>query len=283
MKIFKSRLFKNVWRHLQVTKNGYTVSPFLNNLELKKLRSLLEELHPNFSNIEMNYGIHMTSWMQDDDYKMHVKREIDKIFAPAVARTFQNYRALNHVFIIKSKNEENTFPVHQDWSIVDESKNISYNIWVPLYDVDENNGALWIIKKSHRYKTQYRGAGDLFPNYESYMDLLKPYIKPIKVKAGQALVFYHSTIHGSPPNKTENLRSVAACSVIKKNAPLCIYYKNPQTNNIEIHQPSDDFMFKYKNIRVDSKITPPTSKPIEILSHNEKDFNIEDFLRFIRP
>jgi ectoine hydroxylase-related dioxygenase (phytanoyl-CoA dioxygenase family) len=42
--------------------------------------------------------------------------------------------------MVKSKGENGSLHPHQDWNIVDEREFNSYNIWLPLVDVNAENG-----------------------------------------------------------------------------------------------------------------------------------------------
>lgn len=252
--------------HEEILKNeGFIVLPFLDAKELAQLKSFFSKNHPNETVPDMRYGIHMTSWCKSGTYKNDITTGLKEILTPASQRTFANYRTNNYVFIVKKKGPYTTFPIHQDWSVVDETKYLSFNVWIPLQDVNQNSGALWIIKGSHKLNKHIRGANILFPDYSYLSKELKPFMHPMNAKAGQAVIFFHSTIHGSPPNLNKNLRKVACFTVLPKEAPLQIYFQKDDNSSLEIHQPDDDFMFKYDDINADTFIRPPTNMPIKVL------------------
>ncbi len=207
----------------------------------------------------------MTIWDSDRAYKLGINTRLREILKAACDRTFKDYRALTQQFIVKRKGSDTTFPIHQDWSIVDELKYPSFNLWIPLQDVNENNGAMRIVKGSHRLPRKVRGAGYLFPNYYDLMDDLQPHLTTYSMKAGEALLFFHCTLHGSPYNNAEGHRAVTQISVIPEDAPMQIYFQRSQGAPLEIHHPADDFTFYYDKIREESETRPPTGKPTEIL------------------
>ena len=199
----------------------------------------------------------MTTWCADQAYKLKVKQKIDGTLVDHCAKLFKDYRILNQVFIIKKPGPETTFHIHQDWNVVDERKFPSLNIWIPLVDVNESSGAMWIIKKSHHLNTYIRGAGSIFPRYNQYIKQLSPYMTSYPMKAGEALIFYHSTIHGSPPNLSNQPRIVIAASILPKEAPLHIHYHQVQSKHVQIYQPGENFMFEYESLREDTIKYPP--------------------------
>ena len=255
-----SHLFINKEYEKQLQEDGVIKVPFLNADELKRAREFYSELHGTNDPPAMYDGIHMTIWCNDLDYKLKVKDTLHDIFMPAADRTFTNYRAVSQQFIVKRQGKDTTFPVHQDWSIVDETKFCSFNMWVPLQDVDADNGAMWIIKRSHNINRKIRGAGCLFPNYVPIIDDLKPYMTSYPMKAGEALLFYHNTIHGSPANTLDSPRVVVQVSILPKQAPFHIYFQKQPGTPLEVHHPIDDFTYYYTRLREDSEMAPPTAK-----------------------
>jgi len=266
----------------QLKEDGVIKIPFLNADELNKLNEFYNQLHPDGNPPAMYDGIHMTIWHSDLNYKLKIRDEIKEILKPSFERNFQDYRAISQQFIVKQKGEKTIFPIHQDWSIVDEEKYFSLNIWIPLQDVDESNGAMWIVKGSHKIGNKVRGAGVLFPDFYSSIEKLKPYTTSFPMKAGEALIFYHSTIHGSPHNQSENPRITIQVTLLPQEAPMHIYFQKDDNSPLEIHNPVDDFNFYYNQIREDSQTIPPTNSPTEIrASEIPFKFSIEKIIESV--
>lgn len=252
--------------------DGVVKIPFLNNEELDKIRGLYARMHHDKMPTNTMHGIHMTIWHPDEEYKTVIRDGIRDTIEPAFKRNFTDYRTLTHQFIIKSTGEDTTFHIHQDWAIVNEVKDFSLNIWIPLQDVSEVNGAMWIVKGSHRLNYPVRGAGVLYPDYSECFDDLKPYMTSFPMKAGEALIFYHCTLHGSPSNKGEELRKVIQVSLVHENTPLQIYFQKDSNSPLEIHHPDDYFTFRYRNIHEESSKRAPTQKPDKLIYDFSKQY-----------
>jgi hypothetical protein len=279
----EQELFQNPDIAEKLKNDGVVKIPFLTPHELVLLQEYYAQLHGPNDPPTMYNGIHMTIWHSDLEYKLSVHHKLKELFHAACERAFSNYRAISHQFITKRKGEETTFPIHQDWAIVDENKYISLNLWFPLLDVSEKNGAMWIIKGSHRINQRIRGAGLLFPNYVKYIEQLKPYMTSFPMKTGEALIFYHSTIHGSPQNQSDTPRVVVQISILPKTAPLQIYFQKNENSPLEIHEPNDNFVFNYNKIREDSEVIPPTKNPTKELAPYSLPYkSIEDILDAIK-
>lgn len=277
-------LFKDPQQQKELEKNGYVVIPFLSGEEVTAINQFYNEMHPGGSPPDFIEGIHMTTWCQDSDYKKKVSSFLENLFAKPTQQFFEHVRRLNHVFIVKKTGKDTTFKVHQDWNVVDENKYESVNVWVPLHDVDENSGALWVLKGSHHIKRKIRGAGYLFPDYSPYFNELEKKSTSVKLKAGEAIVFYHSIIHGSPPNLANTDRKAACFSVIPEEAPLCIYFQPTANDALEQYEPSDDFVFEYNYLRTESLTRPPANKPVKSSPpYQNNKVQLKEIQEFLNP
>ncbi len=256
-------LFKNQDLQSQIDEKGFVTLPFIGEAELEELRSFYNEIHPDGAPGKID-GIHMTSWCEDYDYKMRVANRLSKIYAKPTADVFNDYRTLNNVFIVKDSGET-PFKVHQDWNVVDEKENFAINVWIPLYEITKNEGGLWVVEGSHKIDRHVRGSAYLFPNYAPFNDELEKVATSVSLKAGEAIVFYVNIIHGSPPNYGETERIATCFSVIPKDAPLNIYFQKQAGDPLEIHSPSDNFMYEYKHLRTETFERPPSENPVAIL------------------
>ena len=275
-------LFKDKALSDELRENGYVVIPFLNDSEIADLNKFYSDVHNGENPPNFNEDIHMTTWCSDGEYKQKIATNLMNLFADASERFFQKFRRLNNVFIIKKSGNQTTFKVHQDWNVVDETKYESVNVWVPLHDVDEQSGALWVLKKSHNINRKIRGAGYLFPEYGQHNNVLEEKAVSVKLKAGQAIVFYHSVIHGSPPNTSGHNRKAACFTVVPKEAPLCIYFQPSANEPLKRFEPHDGFIYNYAHLRVESTKKSPAETPVKILpSYINKPVELNELKPFL--
>lgn len=77
-------------------------------------------------------------------------------------------------------------PMHQDWTIVDETKFVALNIWTPLQQTTELNGTLEVIKGSHRW---HEVRAPTLPFYfDGYQSQLKNCLTAIPSAPGEAIM-----------------------------------------------------------------------------------------------
>ena len=147
----RSVLFNNKQLNEQFELNGFVIIPLLNDQEVKLLN---DAYHSNlFNNPE---GFYSTSFSSNEDTKSILSNTINKIIEPKAKDIFNPFKALGSCYLSKSPGEAGKMPLHQDWTVVDESKYDSLTIWIPLQDVNEHNGALEVIPGSHRFSNTLR-------------------------------------------------------------------------------------------------------------------------------
>jgi hypothetical protein len=133
---------------------GYVVVPFLTP---EKVQSLTDYYYYS-CHARQQEGVYTTAHVPDIALRMKMNDFIKKVFARAISEMFVNCNPLGGSFIAKGKGTKGTLEPHQDWNIVDKDQYRSFNIWVPLVNLHENNGAIRIIPKSHLWLKNYRSA-----------------------------------------------------------------------------------------------------------------------------
>lgn len=232
--MFKS-IIKNAEKAEQLHEQGYAVVPYLNTDEIKELTDFFYSAHPVLPD-----GMYASSHAADFELRKRMNEKIKAVCARALQNTFQEVNALGSTFMTKSKGQSGTLHPHQDWNIVDERKFNSYNVWIPLVDVNEANGTISILPKSHTLLKNVRGL-NIPSSFEKVNDTVWKYLKPLTMRAGEALVYDHRLLHASGENKTDVPRLVLVYGIIPSGAEMRYYYGNG--DNIEVYDCSPDFFF----------------------------------------
>ena len=156
----------------------------------------------------------------------------------------QRVNLLGASFISKSKDDASKLQPHQDWNIVDETEFRSFNLWIPLVDLSEENGAIEVLPKSHDWVRGYRHSS-IDCAYRKVHDLVWENMKPLYMKAGEALIYDHSLLHASKSNKTDEKRIACASGMMPREAQMYFYWNNNGT--IEQYKSNVEF-FMTQNI-----------------------------------
>lgn len=220
--------------------DGFVIIPFLGEEQINQLRELYRNVQPT------SYpGFSSTIYSKDRNKKADVSAKIRSLVDENVNQLLHEFRSLGASFLCKTPGIDSEMPIHQDWSIVDESNYFSATIWVPLQDVDEKNGALSVIPGSHQFAKGMRGPS-LPPLIDNVYHLLKEKLQLVPLKAGEAIVFNHALMHASPPNLSEKERWALTIGFIPKKASLQFAHRvNDTVHNFAIQ---DDFFLTYNSI-----------------------------------
>jgi hypothetical protein len=265
----------------QMNRDGVATIPFLLPEELTAVQSFFTQLKKEYT-LQFTHGMHMTLWHSDLAFKQKVKGALLVLLQPAFERNFTNCRRLNNIFMVKQAHTEGEFAMHNDWSVVDESRFQSINVWIALQDTTPHNGGLWMLKGSHRIDMPIRGGGALLPRFEAAAKQLKPYCEAVNAQAGEAVLFYHKTIHGSFPNQSDEDRAVCTFSIIPQEAALQICFQKDEHSPMEIYEPADDFNYKYNNLLEDTNTFAPGKHPMKVYPpYHQKEFSAEEVIELI--
>jgi hypothetical protein len=226
---------------------GYVVVPFLDADAVRELKGFFLENHPQGVN-----GFYATAHSPDTAFRQRMNDRIMEAFKGPIVRYFTGCRPLGGSFVVKSRENTSRLHPHQDWNIVDEDKYRSFNIWVPLVNLTEQNGAIRVMPHSHRWVRNFRGPNipDAFAGVQE--DIWKK-MTALHMKAGEALIYDHRLFHASDPNTTDELRVAAVFGIIPEEAQMLYYFGRDE--KVEVYKSSVEF-FMTGDIQKGPEILP---------------------------
>ncbi|PBQ30958.1 hypothetical protein CNR22_03965 [Sphingobacteriaceae bacterium] len=243
-------LFKDASLQASFDKDGYVKINLLNEAETANLKDYYLSLQHDHIG---DYGFHISLENTDALYINGVFKKLFEVVLPKLDTVLENYKAFTASYVIKEAGLQNIVPPHQDWTFVDEEQFSSATVWIPLMDVTKNNGALGLIKGSHRVFNYPR----ISPSPESRALLsdhaftLFPYVQVIEMKAGEALIFNNRTVHASPPNISGVTRIAAGIGITQKQAQLQHYYQLPGKEElVQVYNVEASFFTSYNNSKL---------------------------------
>ena len=232
-------IFLDKTQNDELAKKGYVVVPFFSDEELKHAIAL----HAKFKSSSPYF--HSTTFSKDVDWKKELNEEGAKIFSKRISSLFAAHKNLGVSFLTKPRGEGGHMPVHQDWTIVDETRFGSFTVWVPIQDVNESNGAITVIDGSHKLHTSLRA-----PSLPVVISVIEPQIKQrmktLCMKAGEAFIFNHALVHASHLNTSEIDRVAITYGLVPKDAQLLFYHLN-EDGSTDKYEVADDFFLQYDN------------------------------------
>lgn len=239
-------LFSNSEHHEQyeqLVDKGYIVLKLLDSSEI-------EQLNLSLSIFLKDRKIEKIFYTSGRD-EAFVRDLAKKLTWPVVeSKIFQlidstRYDSNGCTFLLKPYGLESSLSPHQDSSLIDETKFAAFYGWIALQDTTIENGCMHAIPGSHLWGNHFRSL-DVPWIFEKYTDLLLEYSQPIEMKAGEILLFDTALIHGSYPNKTNNLRAAVNLFFKPKNASMTHYarFNDTPSGKIESYKIDNDFFFK---------------------------------------
>lgn len=220
----------------QLLTHGYVVVPFLDETRVKALFDFFYTHHAK----EIP-GFYATAHSVDIPFRKKMNEQIKAVFEEPINTFFNNCKPLGGSYVVKSKSQKERLHPHQDWNIVDESKFRSFNIWVPLVDLNEENGAIRVVPGSHLWVNNFRGPNipDYFGNQN---ETIWQNMQTLNMKAGEALIYDHRLFHASYANKTDDLRIATVFGIIPDEAQMFYYYGNGES--IDVYESNVNFFME---------------------------------------
>jgi hypothetical protein len=232
--------FKDIGFQAQLQRDGYAVVPMLDQDEVRDLRAGFDEL--GSAPGDPGLACHSSFHSYDTGYKVDVDRVVRNALQPHIDRLFDRQRMLPCNFIVKWPSGMSGFGLHQDLSLVDESRFRSVEVWVALDETNEQNGQLWIAPGSHRWLPgNVRGIQSFpFPFGSVTKRIIERHARPVPLQPGEAIVFDHAVLHFSMPNRSERPRLVAIADLIPEEAAH-LHFFGDGAGHVETYEIDDSF------------------------------------------
>jgi len=204
---------------------------------------------------------------------MDVIRRQEGLIFPRIFKTEMIEPKTGGAFAVKPPHENSELGIHQDASFIDEEKEYSLFIWIPFADVKMQDGPMWFLPGSHLWGNTQRGFGVPWP-FGAHEELIKKYMVPLTVNAGDVVVFDPAAIHFSSPNFSDKLRNAISISVVKKDPQIVYYFhdKEEGEDSMGMYQITEDF---FKGHDFVSK-PDETKWPKKIVPYRKFDMSSEE-------
>ena len=235
-------IFKDTALQRQFNEDGFVKLTLFGEDDIKQLHRIYTDYSPNPST-----DFFSSSHENDYALKTEVSNALGKIIIPKLETILTNFTCFGCAFLTKGNGPNSELYMHQDWSIVDETKFVALNVWTPLQETNEENGTLELIKGSHHWNNALR-APTLPFYYEEYQDQLKEKLTVVPVLPTEVIILNQATIHYSKPNKTNKVRVAITSGVKTKDAPMQFHYWNKEKpGEIEEFKMADDFLLSFQD------------------------------------
>jgi len=258
------KVFRDDLHQAEFEQKGFVILPFYNAEEIAELTALYHQLHP-----QDEQGFFPSTFSNDKNYRYKADTEIRRVCARSIEHYCQDVKVVCGSFIVKSPGPDSGMCVHQDMSLIDESRFTGINIWVPLVDLTVQNGALFVLPGSHRLFPTYRGSS--IPEFFApVMEDMIDYLEPVIIKAGEAVFFDQSIIHFSPPNYSDKIRIVTNTYFTHQSTEFRTYYWNKEEHGqaVEAFAQGDDFMTNFEQFGENIRERPKVGRSLGLVPYD---------------
>lgn len=206
----------------------------------------IEVLRSHFIDKLIDHEGIFQSTMQHNDpaYRKQVDLKIKELLQPEIDILMPDYRILFANFLMKHPGQGSEVGVHMDWSYVDESRHTSYNLWIPLVDVDESNGCIHIWPTSHHFTPQKR-ATPFVPLSENDQQRVFLHSIPVLLTAGQGMLYHSGLLHYSNANYSAEARPALALVIVPKGAQPVHYFEKSK-GLVNEYAVDTDFYYRHR-------------------------------------
>lgn len=219
MKAFKDHRVQSVFDDL-----GFVVLP----LEASVVEAIRTGFADLFSNEDGNAPFFASTDVSRPDFRelgdalirMHLQES-------SLLQRFCQYRPYFSSFVVKQGEErgDSRVDVHADWSLFDESRAQALSLWIPLQDVDASNGCMHVLPGSHRWSGKDRGVRAPGFSRKKASSYAWSDLCPVAMRFGQVLCYQNGLWHGSPSNRTSEVRAAALLPMLPEGFSPTLYYR----------------------------------------------------------
>ena len=250
-------VFKQKQHQTQYESDGFILMDFLSDAEIVYV---LEQFEAKTK--WSNEGFFRSILTSIEGYNKWANTLLEPFGKRFIEQYMINYEVIASSFMVKGKGKDSFIHAHQDTTFVDETKYASFNIWIPLVDVNYKNGAISIMKGGHRIPFSIRGSNTP-DTLQNQSDFTPDKLTYVPMKAGQALVYDHRCIHVSPANKSGKTRPVMTIGIVPQNTPIFHYYYDKNGALLQKYKVDESFLY--------NQFLNPSKKPQNALLIDEQE------------
>lgn len=215
------KAFRDPVLQAQFEREGYVVRRLLSEVELDALRAAVKSAIPSDPPVNDPQQSAYVSYF-DLDRRHAASDFIEAIVAPKIEAALQGYRPLYSSFFHKHGGAPAMEPHQHSPAIADPAETV-VNCWIPLIDCDATSGTLEVVRRSHQLVDHVQTPFSTL-YWNSFADELRTrYLRPVPVRAGDAIFFEDSLVHGSARNERGVPRVATLTAMIPVDAVPAFY------------------------------------------------------------
>lgn len=263
----------------QLRKDGVAVSDtFFSPKEMAELQQIArsENDNHNLRDVHIDTTYLLSTFNNGYAYKSRIYARVYDCIKPKLNLLLNNYTPLLINIFEKSPEFNGFVPIHQNPSFSEEPEHKSVSVWVPLVDVDKNNGTVGVLRGSQDVFDGVRppNMGDVFAQLHD--KLVNDYFEPLVMKTGQVAVLDDSMVHWSFPNLSGKTRTALQIICVPNEVPPVYFFYDFVTPHKQVHMYHCDKTFFF---RFNCHEEPAGLQLIKTFDYQFNEFTPDEFAR----
>lgn len=225
-RIFEPKIF--IDSHLQTHFETYGYVHLKGVIQQLYIQQFLEIYHESIHKYDyysVKNNFLNTMALRDSNAKHYIKNESSPVIKNALAEILDmNCLEIpfGAAYCINPPNAINSCKPHQDPAYVDETRTYSVIAWIPLEDIQKDNGCLHILPKSHLWGNDKRSISMDWA-FEKFSLEFWNYLQPIITQKGDIVIFDAALIHGTNINTTNKNRVAINIPLLPRNEQMITF------------------------------------------------------------
>lgn len=275
---FKNALSEDSAKAKELSGRGYTVQPFLGLEDVGRLLELHRSTIP-----ETVSDYHVSAFNTDIRVRREIFDGVKNILNGKIADLVPGYQLVMATFVTKKAHSVNgRLGLHQDYTLVEPSKHLGLNVWIPLCDVDHRNGCLKVIDGSQVFN--HISATPPNPSPFDYLrsELDAGYMIEVPMKAGEACLFDTGVLHETEENVTDVDRVALFLNLVPETTTPKLFQWNKENPEVlELYEISSEFLLNMTPNTYIEDVERYGARLIEIVDYKFDELESSDLAKLL--
>lgn len=198
-------LFKDPDLQARFDRDGYVIVDFMPRDEVLALRVRARALLPETPTINDAQEAMYLGSFAEEDRRRAINDFVTRETMPRIQSYLHGQRSFGGTLMVKLPRSPR-LPMHAHPPLIADIYRPTTNFWCTLDDVDVGHGALRIVEGSHRISRHIQTFDSLPLHLDFFEQVEERHAKPLPMRAGQAVFFDNTLLHGSEPLDADELQ-----------------------------------------------------------------------------
>lgn len=233
--------FRDPAAQAEFEKQGFVVRRLLSDEEVRGARQRLEAagMGRSFERNDWEDSYYNSMFEREEGFQRRFRQAMGDLFHPRLDLLLDHGRYFETSLLYKPA-QSRELKLHQHVPLTEKPFAHSIFCWCPLEDADETSGTLMVVPGSHLMLRFIRTlkTEEFFMDYRA--ELTRRHAVPVPLKAGEAILFENSLLHGSYPNHGDSSRPVVLTIVLEQGAVHALYKHEASGETIVVDDDYDE-------------------------------------------